>query len=84
MLFKIIDGIFKGRKVVFDDIPYKISIDVKIPVGNVVAHTFHGFPRYFWSGREQLLVGALVNTFYPLANCFYQHTIRSERFHPVG
>lgn len=49
MLNKIVNGITKGGYVVFDHIPDHVIVNVKIPMGNAVAHAHNSMPRYFWT-----------------------------------
>ena len=81
MLQKIVNRITEFRQVILYNIPNKVSIDVKIPMRNMVTHALNCLPRNFRTGRKQLLMGTFIDTLNALADCFNQHTISSQRLH---
>ncbi len=49
MFDEIVYGISQSGKVILDNVPNKVCVNVKITMCNTIAHTLYSFPRNFWS-----------------------------------
>ena len=55
MCQEIVNCFSKGLKVVLDNIPNMVGINVKVPMSNMVAHAHYLPPWNIRAGRKQLL-----------------------------